>query len=1462
MKSYLSKLGVLLFGAMFAVAACQDYDEEIRKVNDKLTADKAELTEITEELDKAIAALEEKHDADLAKVNADLKGLADELAAAEKALEEAYKAADEAVRADFAKADEAVKADLEAKIKKAVDDATAAVEGLKQTLEAADANLKKEVLAYVDGKVEALEAEIADLKNADLKNAEEIAKVAADLAKTQSDLAAAKTAFETAINELKNKVAKNASDIENLRKDLAAAKEELQGAIDLEAEAREKGDKDALDAAKAYSDEKLKAAVATLTATHEADIKAVMDTIEVTKAALQAAITAEENARKTTDANLQTAIDAEKTAREAKDIDLANDIAALTSALNEYKTKTDGEIAALKTADAAINTRIDNVEKALADFKTYADKIYATKDDLSAEKVRLNELYQHVTDIKHDVANELQGVLATIETLKNTLAGLAIDVEALMGRIQSLVFAPDYLHGYATLQYAKIAKPAEEGANQVEYEYIPRVSVLRYKVNAKDAAAEADALAKAWAANSELLSYTLEQVETRAAVENKEELEIVEVTNDGEYLLVKVLANNFVDAFYEGDDVAYSASLRAVSTVENGDDLATEYAGLIPAENPLQIGVGLTKDGVLVEKADTTLKVAVNDTVTTLDVLKGVSAALVKFDEEKSAWALLSEDELKEFDLPVEFKEETTYTEKVTKDNFAVEAVDGRTNTVRLAKKLNREYVGQKMTVVQTYTCNSASVTATCVIELTAEQIKAVFAPQVIDWNLALAKELRATDGTAYANKIVRKDVKYTKVDGSEFPYNLYTILQNTTDFKIQKTVKLNGEVVTDVFQAGSWAYPACTAELRLTSYAFPEAGAEPNVYEVLWIAESSDLYLEATGSITLNPLPAKVEVVDTVKVTLPKGYTTFSGKTPLIAAAYEKFGAEKAAFGEGAKVNDLMLAELLDNPIKVENNPTNEGAIQFDVDDNVDNSFVRIYNSYYKQGKFELSRVITTWFGVVFDFKVIAEPELPANKLIPADDYMVADTVTVFGKINEQGVYTINLADLGKYLEVGEEINNNLAVKFEVVKGDVVISTTDPVAVLPLDAPVKGAYGVLEADKAIVDWADWAETTADIKATLIAEGAYTINEKTFTLKTEDPLSFDYGDKEVIVTRLPGQTTIAKVYQDLVVKSIAEPSVANLADPNASSIKDIFNLSGADHTYSIDSTEVSLYGVYTTDPRTTALNDLIPYNKEKWSFDAENGTVTLNADDGNLLYPIYAKVNLKFVHNIHGNCESSSDIVVVFDPSADARDMMNKFTNGGEITLKENLILSAPIVIDNPRAEVVLDLNGKTIQNIARTPNDFQAAIIVKRGKLIIKGEGTVDGGSGSAGNIAVWAGRGDASNNGEVYIYGGKFINGADATGNGSEVIYANNAGKVFIYGGEFEAGERCTDMSNQYSVLNCKDNDYKAGRKADIVVKGGKFINFNPADNVSEGPGTNFVDPAFTSELAPNSSTDYIVK
>ena len=1527
MKSYLSKLGVLLFGAMFAVAACQDYDEEIRKVNDKLTADKAELTEITEELDKAIAALEEKHDADLAKVNADLKGLAVELAAAEKALEDAYKAAD----ADLKKGYEDADKDLQAKINKAVEDANAAIAGLQAALDAAKAELKKgyedadaalrtEVLAYVDNKVAALKSELQTLidvkvaelqaydaalqaqitaeakarEDGDKKLADELkaaiakaesdlaaakAQIALDLKAAQDELEAADAALQAQIDALVADVEANEAAISQLQQDLAAAKEELQDAIDAEEEARINGDAETLAAAKAYTDEELADAVAALTEKHNADINEVKGLIESARAALQAAIDAEEAARKAADADLQAAIDAEEAAREAADSTLAASIESLRGELEEYIDKTDKKIAALEAADETLQQNIDKVAEDLEAFKEKAAEIYATKDELSAEKARLDELYQHVTDIKHDVANEFQGVLATIETLNKKLQGLEVDVEALMGRIQSLVFAPDYTRHVALIDYAVVPATTttkEDGeTEQAEDLILPKLSLIRYKVNAVEAAAEAEKLAAAWAASeTPILSYTLESVaQTRAAVEGDEELVIHNVEAEGEYLHVWVTAENFPENFYYSspndriEAAYYAASLRYS---DGNNERATEYVNIAAIDEPMTIEVMIQHveegDPMLEYDVVDTALLAVNDVDTVLAVLEGYEPVLV------SEGAPLTEKELALLpSTEILFKEVREYTDNAKTDkciddeSFKFTGED-MTETVQLAAALDKDYVGELLDVARTYSFGPSVATATYTVKLTAERRETTIVPEVasIDWTLQRALDLG--DKTAPYSKTLTVPAKY------EFSYNLNNVF-NSADLiqPLVTKVTCNGKPTSAWVGLTNYegTAPNFTVLCNLHNYEFPAAGEKPNVYRVEWQATLGDyLFVVADVEITLNPRPETVKIEREVALELVPGQTYFDGPEALVADAYEELGVENAGFNETnlAKVNDVMLAVLNDNKPFV-NKPSYETNLNFQVDANVDNSFVRLYNEQIAKNilnpeGYVFERTINTWFGVDFVYTITAKPELPENYLIPSEDFMTTDEndvkyVEVFGKINSEGVYTIDLADLGKYLGVtigeGDDkdavLEHELDVIFDIDEKFEVKLAADTVAVTPLANPVPEKFSgtlnfaELENDKAVVDWDQYAGTVVDVKASLLAENTYILDELDFQLRTKDPLTFEFGDT-VRVTRVPGLSASAKVYENVVLTSSVEPSWANLVNQNAATLQEIFANSHADKTYGIKP-EVSIWGVYTDEAMT------VPYSDQKWTADNLNGTITLHADDGQLLYPLYAKATLSFTHNIHGACTAKKDIIVVFEPSEEAKVMMNKFTNGGEIKLEENLLLTQPLVIDNPNAVVTLDLGGRTIQNITREPGSEQYALRVKQGILIIKGEGTVDGGSGCLYNIALRVDGGAVA-----YVEGGYFKVGADQDGDENHAVYAADGGQVYISGGKFQSAPKKGSVPAVYTTLNLKD-----GTGAKIEVTGGEFVNFNPADNVSEGPNTNFVKTGYKAVLKPYSTTDYIV-
>lgn len=180
-------------------------------------------------------------------------------------------------------------------------------------------------------------------------------------------------------------------------------------------------------------------------------------------------------------------------------------------------------------------------------------------------------------------------------------------------------------------------------------------------------------------------------------------------------------------------------------------------------------------------------------------------------------------------------------------------------------------------------------------------------------------------------------------------------------------------------------------------------------------------------------------------------------------------------------------------------------------------------------------------------------------------------------------------------------------------------------------------------------------------------------------------------------------------------------------------------------------------------------------------------------------------------------------------------DAVNYADNGDIITLQEDINMGTG---DNDNLvigaeNVTIDLAGKTF-----TANGSNGAIKVEGGTTILNGTGIVSGILGSDNySMAVWA------SNGTVVINDGIYKNETDGSARGTDLIYASGTGCVEINGGVFEAAK-------PEWTLNCKDADYKAGT-AKIIVKGGSFKNFDPANNASEGAGTNFVAEGYQSVL-----------
>lgn len=221
--------------------------------------------------------------------------------------------------------------------------------------------------------------------------------------------------------------------------------------------------------------------------------------------------------------------------------------------------------------------------------------------------------------------------------------------------------------------------------------------------------------------------------------------------------------------------------------------------------------------------------------------------------------------------------------------------------------------------------------------------------------------------------------------------------------------------------------------------------------------------------------------------------------------------------------------------------------------------------------------------------------------------------------------------------------------------------------------------------------------------------------------------------------------------------------------------------------------------------------------------------------------------------NILGNLLTSQvifniEIVPIFNEPDNDIDIVNVkneaslkalFATGGEATLAADLDLGETVSVAAGK-EVTLDLNGKTIKNLTdlwdsptKESNNW-SLFSVKGGSLTIKGAGTLQAKENDC--YAV-----DVQDGGQVTIEDGTYVGNIHA-------VYVYE-GTAEIKGGHYSVQQTYPDAEKAYGfVLNCYDANRKNGT-AKIMVSGGEFEKFNPADCAAEGAHTNFLADGYMS-------------
>lgn len=163
--------------------------------------------------------------------------------------------------------------------------------------------------------------------------------------------------------------------------------------------------------------------------------------------------------------------------------------------------------------------------------------------------------------------------------------------------------------------------------------------------------------------------------------------------------------------------------------------------------------------------------------------------------------------------------------------------------------------------------------------------------------------------------------------------------------------------------------------------------------------------------------------------------------------------------------------------------------------------------------------------------------------------------------------------------------------------------------------------------------------------------------------------------------------------------------------------------------------------------------------------------------------------------------------------------------------------------------KTTLNLNGKIItpEDMGKNTKNFTALIVDEDTTINAGVNGGIDTQKNGAYGIVVRRGA-------KLTINGGTYYGGGTAV--------QVQEGTLVINGGTFEV-EPYSDPTYGYKYLiNCIDAAWKNGT-AKIAIKGGTFVNFDPANSASENPNGNFVAEGYkvVSETQANGDVWYTV-
>lgn len=394
------------------------------------------------------------------------------------------------------------------------------------------------------------------------------------------------------------------------------------------------------------------------------------------------------------------------------------------------------------------------------------------------------------------------------------------------------------------------------------------------------------------------------------------------------------------------------------------------------------------------------------------------------------------------------------------------------------------------------------------------------------------------------------------------------------------------------------------------------------------------------------------------------------------------------------------------------------------------------------------------------------------------------------------------------------------------------------------------------------VFWAQAAEgapyNVTDLKNIKISyEGAEANDEKRDAFyATRKELKVNGALTETIKLYRPfAQVNFGTADYDAAVAAGVKPVKSVFTATDVATVFDTFEAEGKEAKDVVTFTESALPGetlvTKAGDYKWMTMNYIIPVGKQGEKH-ISNVTAEFVAEDGVSVTASapQAPVQNNYRTNILGNLLTSQvifniEIVPIFNEPDNDIDLVNiknveslkaLFATGGSATLSEDLVVNEPISVATG-AEVTLDLNGKTVTNtedLWDEATEKYSIFEVAGGALTLKGDGTVKAKENDCYALLV-------SDGGHLIIEDGTYVGNIDALH-----VYE---GLAEIKGGSYSIQQLCplTGHGPYDFVLNCKNENYAAG-KANIIVTGGSFQGFDPA-NAKSDDAASYLAPGYIS-------------